>query len=188
MSDRNRRKSLSHWTMCAVLAVVLAVPSVAVAADAVQLRFATVGIGSAWYNYGAGIADLVKPNLPKGSTVDVLPIAGTVGNMKLLQSGETELGLSFPNVAAEGCGRVRLVRQEDRQGARAHGRARHVLLRHLRDREIRTQVVGRDRRRQGADDHDAGRRFRRVGPAPDPRALWEQQEGTWPPREAPSSH
>ena len=104
MSNRNERKRLSRWTMCALLAVALAAPSVAAAADAVQLRFATVGIGSAWYNYGAGIADLVKPNLPKGSTVDVLPIAGTIGNMKLLQSGETELGLSFPMVAAEGCG------------------------------------------------------------------------------------
>lgn len=104
MGNRNERKRLSRWTTAVVLAVALAVPSLAAAADAVQLRFATVGIGSAWYNYGAGIADLVKPNLPKGSTVDVLPIAGTVGNMKLLQSGETELGLSFPNVAAEGCG------------------------------------------------------------------------------------
>ena len=104
MTDRNRLKRLSRWAMCAVMAVALTVPSFAAAADAVQLRFATVGIGSAWYNYGAGIADLVKPNLPKGSTVDVLPIAGTIGNMKLLQSGETELGLSFPMVAAEGCG------------------------------------------------------------------------------------
>ena len=104
MGNRNGRKRLSRWTMCAVLAVALTVPSVAAAADAVQLRLATVGIGSAWYSYGAGIADLMKPNLPKGSTVDVLPIAGTFGNIKLLQSGETELALSFPMAAAEGCG------------------------------------------------------------------------------------
>ena len=104
MINRNGRKRLSRWTMCAVMAVALTVPSVAAAADAVQLRFATVGLGSAWYNYGAGIADLMKPNLPKGSTVDVLPIAGTFGNIKLLQSGETELALSFPMAAAEGCG------------------------------------------------------------------------------------
>ena len=73
MGNKNERKRLSRWTTAVVLAVALAVPSLAAAADAVQLRFATVGIGSAWYNYGAGIADLVKPNLPKGSTVDVLP-------------------------------------------------------------------------------------------------------------------
>lgn len=74
------------------------------AADAVSLRLATVGIGSAWYTYGAGIADLVKPKLPAGSSVDVLPIAGGKGNIKLIQSGEAELGISFPMPAAEGCG------------------------------------------------------------------------------------
>ncbi|MCC7486036.1 MAG: TAXI family TRAP transporter solute-binding subunit [Burkholderiales bacterium] len=70
----------------------------------VQLRFGTVGIGSAWYNYGAGIADLVKPRLPAGSSIDVLPRAGGVGNLKLVQAGEIELGLSFANNSAEACG------------------------------------------------------------------------------------
>ncbi|MBI4194632.1 MAG: TAXI family TRAP transporter solute-binding subunit [Betaproteobacteria bacterium] len=69
-----------------------------------SLRFGTVGIGSAWYNYGAGIADLVKPKLPAGSAIDVLPKAGGVGNIKLLQSGEIELGLSFAVTSSEGCG------------------------------------------------------------------------------------
>ena len=45
----------------------------------VSLRFGTVGLGSAWYNYGAGIADMVKPQLPAGSSIDVLPRAGGVG-------------------------------------------------------------------------------------------------------------
>lgn len=74
------------------------------AAEKVSLRFGTVGVGSAWYNYGAGIADLVKPKLPAGSTVDVLPKAGGVGNIKLIQSGEMELGISFAVTSAEGCG------------------------------------------------------------------------------------
>lgn len=69
-----------------------------------NLRFGTVGIGSAWYNYGAGIADLVKPKLPAGSSIDVLPRAGGVGNIKLIQSGEMELGISFAVTSAEGCG------------------------------------------------------------------------------------
>jgi len=72
--------------------------------EKVSLRFGTVGIGSAWYNYGAGIADLVKQQLPAGSSVDVLPKAGGVGNIKLIQSGEIELGLSFSVTSAEGCG------------------------------------------------------------------------------------
>lgn len=69
-----------------------------------DLRFGTVGIGSAWYNYGAGIADLVKRELPTGSSIDVLPKAGGVGNIKLLQASEIELGLSFAVTSAEGCG------------------------------------------------------------------------------------
>lgn len=76
----------------------------AMAQEAAKLRLATVGVGSAWYNYGAGIADIVTPNLPAGSAIDVLPIAGGVGNIKLIQSGEAELGISFPMSSAEGCG------------------------------------------------------------------------------------
>jgi TRAP transporter TAXI family solute receptor len=76
----------------------------AVAQQKANLRFGTVGIGSAWYNYGAGIADLVKAKLPAGSSIDVLPKAGGVGNIKLIQSGEMELGISFAVTSAEGCG------------------------------------------------------------------------------------
>ncbi|RAI42501.1 TAXI family TRAP transporter solute-binding subunit [Rhodoplanes roseus] len=76
----------------------------AFAQQPVQLRFATVGIGSAWYNYGAGMADMVMQKLPAGSKIDVLPIAGGVGNIKLIQSGEAELGISFAVTSAEGCG------------------------------------------------------------------------------------
>lgn len=76
----------------------------AVAQQKVSLRFGTVGIGSAWYNYGAGIADLVQRQLPAGSSIDVLPRAGGVGNIKLIQSGEIELGISFAVTSAEGCG------------------------------------------------------------------------------------
>ena len=74
------------------------------AAEAAKLRFATVGVGSAWYNYGAGIADIAKSALPTGSSIDVLPIAGGVGNMKLLQKGEAELAISFQMPSAEACG------------------------------------------------------------------------------------
>lgn len=176
MNDRNRRERLLRWTMCAVLAVVLAVPSVAAAADAVQLRFATVGIGSAWYNYGAGIADLVKPNLPKGSTVDVLPIAGTVGNMKLLQSGETELGLSFPNVAAEGCGGFgSFDKKTDKVRGLMGGLDTYYYGTFV---TVKSGINSWDELAAGKARMTTTRgRFRRVGPAPDPRALWKQQEG-----------
>ncbi|HXV10913.1 MAG TPA: TAXI family TRAP transporter solute-binding subunit [Burkholderiales bacterium] len=90
-------------TLMAAAGICLSAPP-SLAQEKVSLRFGTVGIGSAWYNYGAGIADLVKQQLPAGSSVDVLPKAGGVGNIKLIQSGEIELGLSFAVTSAEGCG------------------------------------------------------------------------------------
>ncbi|MCS0495544.1 TAXI family TRAP transporter solute-binding subunit [Ancylobacter mangrovi] len=94
---------LSVFCMSLAFAATTAL-SAAVADEPVKLRFGTVGVGSAWYNYGAGIADLVGPKLPKGSTIDVLPIAGGVGNIKLIQNGEAELGISFAVTSAEACG------------------------------------------------------------------------------------
>jgi uncharacterized protein len=82
-------------------ACVAAMP--AVAQDKVSLRFGTVGVGSSWYNYGAGMADMVKAKLPAGSSIDVLPRAGGIGNLKLVQSGEMELGISFSVSSGEAC-------------------------------------------------------------------------------------
>ena len=96
-------KPVRAITLMAAAGICLAAPP-SLAQEKVSLRFGTVGIGSAWYNYGAGIADLVKQQLPAGSSIDVLPKAGGVGNIKLLQSGEIELGLSFGVNSAEACG------------------------------------------------------------------------------------
>ena len=93
-----------------VCSVVLAAGAACIAAipvsaqEKVSLRFGTVGVGSSWYNYGAGMADLVKAKLPAGSSIDVLPRAGGIGNLKLVQSGEMELGISFSVSTAEACG------------------------------------------------------------------------------------
>jgi TRAP transporter TAXI family solute receptor len=61
----------------------------------VNLAFATLSQGSAWYIYGATMADLLRKALPPGSNVDVKPFAGGVGNAKLVAKNETPLGLSF---------------------------------------------------------------------------------------------
>ncbi|TQE99712.1 MAG: TAXI family TRAP transporter solute-binding subunit [Spiribacter salinus] len=71
--------------------------------DAVDLRFATVGIGGSWYAYGEGMGPAIQSNLPAGSTVDVLPISGGVGNMHLIQNGEAEIAIAFSHTAAEAC-------------------------------------------------------------------------------------
>ncbi len=91
------------WMMTLVVAGLCLGGFPTLAQEKVQLRFATVGVGSAWYKYGAGLADLVKPKLPAGSSIDVLPIAGGIANIKLLQGGEAELGISFAVSSAEGC-------------------------------------------------------------------------------------
>jgi TRAP transporter TAXI family solute receptor len=61
----------------------------------VNLAFATLGSGSAWYVYGATMAELLRKTLPPGSNVDVKPFSGGVGNPKLVAKNETPLALSF---------------------------------------------------------------------------------------------
>src|SRR5919106_4046255 len=84
--------------MKSLLVLVLALTLVPLAAGAQQpvtLAFATLGQGSAWYVYGATMAELLRKALPPGSNVDVKPFSGGVGNAKLVARNETPLGLSF---------------------------------------------------------------------------------------------
>jgi len=62
--------------------------------DPVHLRIASAGIGGGWYVYAATFAKIFRDVLPKGSTLDVLPIAGSVGNPKLVNRGDAEFGLA----------------------------------------------------------------------------------------------
>lgn len=81
-----------------VLALVLALlvgAGAAFAQQPVNLAFSTLDAGSAWYVYGATIAELLRKTLPAGSNVDVKPFSGGVGNAKLVARNETPLGLSF---------------------------------------------------------------------------------------------
>jgi len=66
------------------------------ALEAQKLRVATLELGSSWYVYGGLMANVLRKELPKGSTIDVLPYAGGVGNMNLVSKGDAELGLGFP--------------------------------------------------------------------------------------------
>jgi len=77
-----------------ILLLVLAVSPVSAQAP-VTLAFATLDAGSAWYVYGATMAELLRRALPPGSNVDVKPFAGGVGNPKLVAKNETPLALSF---------------------------------------------------------------------------------------------
>ena len=61
----------------------------------VHLRIASMDLGSAHYVYGATFAKLWRSILPKGSTIDVLPFAGGLGNAFVIDKGDAELGLLF---------------------------------------------------------------------------------------------
>ena len=61
----------------------------------VSLAFSTLDTGSAWYVYGATMAEPLRKTLPPGSTVDVKPRAGGVGNPILVAKNETPLGFGF---------------------------------------------------------------------------------------------
>ncbi|HEV8439644.1 MAG TPA: TAXI family TRAP transporter solute-binding subunit [Methylomirabilota bacterium] len=78
-----------------LVALALAPWTGARAQQPVSLAFATLDSGSAWYVYGATIAELLRKTLPPGSNIDVKPRAGGVGNPRLVAKNETPLGLSF---------------------------------------------------------------------------------------------
>jgi uncharacterized protein len=57
------------------------------------LRIAATALGSSYYNYANAMAQQMRKVLPD-YTVDILPFAGSLGNIKLLQEKKTELGLT----------------------------------------------------------------------------------------------
>src|SRR5947208_11811083 len=76
-----------------VLAAAFALPGWA--QQPVTLAFGTLDTGSAWYVYGATMAELLRKTLPPGSNIDVKPRAGGVGNPRLVAKNETPLGFGF---------------------------------------------------------------------------------------------
>jgi len=63
--------------------------------EPVHLRIGTMDLGSAHYVYGAVFAKVWRNVLPKGSTIDVLPYAGGVGNALVMDKDDADLGLLF---------------------------------------------------------------------------------------------
>ncbi len=78
-----------------LVALVLVIGTVGPAgAQAPQLKFATLSQGTAWYQYGATIAEMLQKTMP-GATIDVLPHSGGTGNVRLVARGEAQIGLGF---------------------------------------------------------------------------------------------
>lgn len=59
-----------------------------------NLKFASNNQGSAWYIYAATIAELLRPALD-GTSVDVLPLAGGIGNTKMLADSKADVAFAF---------------------------------------------------------------------------------------------
>ncbi|MBI4608723.1 MAG: TAXI family TRAP transporter solute-binding subunit [Candidatus Rokubacteria bacterium] len=78
-----------------VTLAVLGSISLALAQQPVTLAFGTLSQGTAWYVYGATMAELLRKMLPPGSHVDVKPFSGGVGNAKLVAKNETPIAFSF---------------------------------------------------------------------------------------------
>ncbi len=83
-------------TWILTLGLIFSVAPSAWALEAQKLRIATLEMGSSWYVYGGVMGDILRKELPRGSVIDVLPYAGGVGNMTLVDKGDAELGLGFP--------------------------------------------------------------------------------------------
>ncbi|MBI2219333.1 MAG: TAXI family TRAP transporter solute-binding subunit [Candidatus Rokubacteria bacterium] len=78
----------------AMVGAMLGAPA-ALGAEPAEVTIASLSPGTAWYVYGAAIAEVLKKHLPPGSKVEVLPQAGGVGNAKLIGQGKANFGFSF---------------------------------------------------------------------------------------------
>lgn len=76
----------------------LALGGQALAGDSVpqKLSMATFKSGSGWYIMAQTMAKIMLAALPKGTTVDVLPYSGGVGNPLLLHKDKANLAMGFP--------------------------------------------------------------------------------------------
>lgn len=82
-------------TCLLALTVLVSFSAPAAAAQAVNIRLASFNVGGSWYIWATAIASIVRPKLPQGSTIDVLPYQGGIGNPMLLAKGKAEIALSF---------------------------------------------------------------------------------------------
>lgn len=64
-------------------------------AEAASVKFASFSLGTSWYNYANYIAPYLRKALPPDTAVEVLPYAGGMGNLRLIQEKKVDLGLVF---------------------------------------------------------------------------------------------
>jgi uncharacterized protein len=94
---KNRHWGPGNIGLALIAAALLAMGpgSPALAAQPAEVTIASLSPGTAWYVYGAAIADLLRPQLPAGSKIEVLPQSGGIGNAKLIAQKKANFALSF---------------------------------------------------------------------------------------------
>lgn len=92
------KKPLKFLAALGALVLCLSFAGLAVAGDSgpQKLAMATFKSGSGWYVMAQTMAKIMLGALPQGSSVDVLPYSGGVGNPMLLDKGKANIALGFP--------------------------------------------------------------------------------------------
>jgi TRAP transporter TAXI family solute receptor len=80
---------------CITVAAALAASSAAQAQQPVNLNIASFIQGSGWSVYAVNLAEVLRQSLPPGSKVDSPPIAGAVGNVRLVSEGKADLAFGM---------------------------------------------------------------------------------------------
>ncbi|SEG48685.1 TAXI family TRAP transporter solute-binding subunit [Marinobacterium lutimaris] len=93
------KKASKKVAAYAFAAITMAAGSVSQAAESlkepVNLKVTTFRVGSSWYVYGVTLGELLRKNLPEGSTVDTPPGGGGTANPLLVSRGKADIGLGF---------------------------------------------------------------------------------------------
>ncbi|MDN3516530.1 TAXI family TRAP transporter solute-binding subunit [Aquisalimonas lutea] len=63
--------------------------------DPVDLRVASFREGSSWHVYSVTLGQMLREQLPAGSTIDTPPLGGGTANPSLIDQGKADIGLSF---------------------------------------------------------------------------------------------
>ena len=84
-------KLVRHTTALAILAASAA----ALAQQPVNLTIGAFSQGSGWYVYAVNLAEVLRQSLPAGSKIDSPPIAGGVGNPRLVSIGKADLAFGM---------------------------------------------------------------------------------------------
>ena len=103
-------KGVSKTSLIVLLAVVVIVaigalvwltttPPTPTPTQPVHLKIATYSAGSSWYMIGTAMAKVLETVLPEGSSIDVVPGPGTIGNIPLVSAGDVDLAITMDTYA-----------------------------------------------------------------------------------------